>query len=75
MKTTPNINITGGSPGVQRKSNQFKPPIRPVVSSHQTSKQIPSRPTYQRSPASRSDKSQTKSAKSVDMKKKQFTAE
>jgi len=21
MKTTPNINITGGSPGVQRKSN------------------------------------------------------
>lgn len=70
MKTTPNINITGGSPSIQRKSNQYKPPVRPVVSSHQTSKNIPNRPSYQRSPASRSDKSETKSAKSVDMKKK-----
>lgn len=58
LKTTPNINITGGSPNTaQRKSNEFKPPVRPVVSSHQTSKNIPNRPSYQRSPASRSDKS------------------
>lgn len=70
MKTTPNINIAGGSPNAQRKSNQFKPPMRPVVSSHQTSKNIVNRPSYQRSPASRSDKSQTKSVKSIDMKKK-----
>jgi len=33
LRTTPNINV-GGTPSAQRKTNEFKPPVRPVVSSH-----------------------------------------
>ena len=79
MKTSPNINMTSGSPNVTRKTNEYRPPVRPVVSSHQTTKNIPThnnnyvRPGY-RSPA-RSDKSSVRSVQSVEIKRKEFTPE
>jgi hypothetical protein len=77
MKTSPNINTT---PTAQRKTtNDYKPPVRPVVSSHQISqqKQPTNRVSYNRnhSPASRSDKSSVRSAQSVEVKRKEFTPE
>lgn len=72
LRTTPNINI-GGTPTVQRKTNQFKPPVRPVVTSHLRQKD-PILNTRNRS-AGKSDNSSVKSAHGDETKKRQFTPE
>lgn len=67
MKTSPNINI-GGTPTGQRKSNEFKPPTRPVVSSYQKQKE-PLINNRVRS-SGKSDNSSVKSANSLEPKRK-----
>jgi hypothetical protein len=67
MKTSPNINI-GGTPTGQRKSNEFKPPARPVVSSYQKQKE-PLINNRVRS-SGKSDNSSVKSANSFEPKRK-----
>jgi hypothetical protein len=39
LRTTPNININN-TPNINRKSNDYRPPVRPINSSHQ----IPNKP-------------------------------
>jgi hypothetical protein len=67
LKTTPNINI-GGTPTGQRKTNDFKPPQRPVVSSYQKPKDS----VYNNRARSsgKSDTSDIKSSHSIEPKKR-----
>ncbi len=67
LKTTPNINI-GGTPTAQRKTNDFKPPQRPVVSSYQK----PRDPVYNNRARSsgKSDTSDVISSHSIEPKKR-----
>lgn len=67
LRTTPNINI-GGTPSAQRKTNEFKPPVRPVVSSHLRQKDPIMNPRNRS--AGKSDNSSVKSAHRVENKKR-----
>lgn len=67
LKTTPNINV-GGTPTAQRKSNEFKPPVRPVVSSYQR-QNVPIVNNRARS-SGKSDNSSIRSGNSMEPKKK-----
>lgn len=63
LRTTPNINV-GGTPSVQRKTNnEFKPPVRPVVSSHLRQKDPIINPRNRS--AGKSDNSSVRSAHGV----------
>lgn len=78
MKTTPNIKLAGGSPNIPRKSNDYKPPTRPVVSSHQISQHKQLNSFLRNTSPARSDKSSVRSAQNInniDMKRKIFTME
>lgn len=68
LKTTPNINM-GGTPTAQRKTNEFKPPVRPVVSSYQKQKEPIFASNRARS-SGKSENSSVRSANSMEPKRK-----
>ena len=75
MKTTPNIKLaTTGTPNIPRKSNEYKPATRPIVSSHQISQHQPASYLRHTSPA-KSDKSSVRSVQSGEVSKKVYTPE